>query len=342
MNRWGSQGSPQPFECKGMTGYGFIVPGTRANIEALCDRYLCQPTNGQYVYRPLTHYVLVTITHARSLGSLRAPYRRFGCMPETEAIFWLLTVAARRTGNVAVAQRVVSFIPYIFVDNPVAMTAGREVFGFPKEIGWLEMPDDPRQAERFTVDTVAVKRFAASRTAAPPEMKRQRLFEINRVRTDDAAGPQTTWHSFAEAFEDIQQVVFDDGELMVPGLHLAEDLLHEFGQHELSLVFLRQLFDISDGNQACYQAIAEAPVRIDFHSGMVLPGTYELTLHDFDSHPIRRDLGLKKRQRAVLSFWVDWDFTIDCGHDVWRSSAAQTSTQPSWLSWLVDWLQSLT
>ena len=126
MSRWKTPGSPQPFECKGLAGYGFIVPGTLKNIEALCDRYLCQPTNGQRAYRPLTHHVLVTITHARSLSSQRPPYRRFGWMPETEAIFWVLATAVKPLGRLAVAQRVVSFIPYAFVDNPLAMTAGRE------------------------------------------------------------------------------------------------------------------------------------------------------------------------------------------------------------------------
>ena len=340
VGRWPTPGSPQPFECKGLSGYGFIVPGTLANIEALCDRFLCQPTNGQQTYRPLTHHVLVTITHARSLSPQRAPYCRFGWMPETEAIFWLLVTAVKPRGAVAVAQRVVSFIPYAFVDNPLAMTAGREVFGFPKEIGWLEMPTDPQHAAHFSVDTIAVKRFAAGNKARPPEMQRHRLFEINRVRGAGATARPTTWRSLVQAADDIKQVVFADGSPVVPGVRFAEELLHDLGTHELSLVFLRQLFDVADGTRACYQAIAEAPVQIDFHRGMLLPGTYELTLHDFDSHPIRKDLGLKRRQRAVLSFWVEWDFTMDCGHDVWTASAAASasSPQPSWLSWLVDWL----
>jgi hypothetical protein len=92
VNRWGFQGSLQPFICPGLSSYSFILRGKLPNIQNLCDHYLNQPTGDQVKYFALSPYVILTMTQISSLMAVNPPYRTFGKYPETE-------VALRRSAR---------------------------------------------------------------------------------------------------------------------------------------------------------------------------------------------------------------------------------------------------
>jgi len=151
VNRWKSLGSArlaapapgyQPFVARDVRMYGFIFQGVEARLNDLCTRYLNEPMQGQFQYSPMPpHWVVLTFTETRSLAPKNPPFADLGCAPEREAAFWIWV--HRSDGQSAP----VSFSPYIFVDNPIAIIQGREIYGFPKEIGWFEgfrAPDKAR------------------------------------------------------------------------------------------------------------------------------------------------------------------------------------------------------
>lgn len=43
------------------------------------------------------------------------------------------------------------FAPYFFVDSSHSMITGRDVYGFPKELGWVTMSDQPSQLNHLSV-----------------------------------------------------------------------------------------------------------------------------------------------------------------------------------------------
>jgi len=316
VNRWDSDGSPQPFLCKDLSGYGFLLPGNIKNLEDLCYRYLTQPSNGQVEYRPVTHYVLLTFTRSQSLMSESGLYNRMGHMPETETAFWVLTAAIKRTAGVPVADHLAWFIPYVFVDNPVAMVAGREIYGFAKETGWFDIPDNKQPPQRFAVDVIGVERAIPDVAA-----KRHRLLEV--VRTADGALPDAAkaWSTAEDALRALTQRLLHGEALMIPGVGVVEDLVHELTHREVSLVFLKQFYNAANGNLACYQAIVEASVSFSNLRTMALvPGNYQLNLQHLDSHPVGSDLGLQPTQAAVANYRVEYDFTIGAGTEVWRAA----------------------
>ena len=90
----------------------------------------------------------------------------------------------------------------------------------------------------------------------------------------------------------------------------------------IPLVFLKQFRDIADTRRACYQAVVEAPIHIQtFRQGGILPDAYTLSVHSLESHPLAQALGLKLndgKQSAALGVWMQVDFSIDVGKEIWR------------------------
>ncbi len=81
------------------------------------------------------------------------------------------------------------------------------------------------------------------------------------------------------------------------------------------MIFLKQFRDHADGNLACYQAVVEALVRVGaFRSAGWLPGTYEVAIESYASHPIVADLGLGSgKPPVVAAAYLDFDFTMEDG-----------------------------
>ena len=316
VNRYGFTGSPQPFLANGVSGYCFVLEGTLSNLEDLCARYLSQPADGRVQYRPLTHYVLLTFDQARSMTSVHRPYRDLGSMGEGEVAFWVLTAAVEKRDGVYVAERFAWFVPYIFVDNPFAIIGGREVYGFPKEVGWFHIPSNPQAAGSFSVDAIASRTFGAHAI-----LERQQLFAVNRTDTAAPAAADEAWTTIEGVTALFKGLLFGDHPVVIPGVQLFEQFAFDVMHHHGPLVFLRQLYDIANGDRACYQSIVEASVKLTgLRTAIRLPADYQLTLPHFDSHPIARDLGLQHEQQAVLSTWMDFDFVFDSGRTIWTSA----------------------
>ena len=58
------------------------------------------------------------------------------------------------------------------------------------------------------------------------------------------------------------------------------------------MLFLKQFRDVAYADRACYQAIVEAPLEVSGDIVEPLGQGYRLDLDDFDSAPIRRELGI--------------------------------------------------
>ena len=87
------------------------------------------------------------------------------------------------------------------------------------------------------------------------------------------------------------------------------------------MVFLKQFRDVRDGDKACYQAIVEATATLEkLHNGFpYLRQKFEVSIENFDSHPIVTELGVKLTQTAQLAFWLHFDFYLGNGTEIWKS-----------------------
>lgn len=331
VDRGGEQVYQQPILAKGVQFYGFVL---RADVDrmqkAICDRYLNHPTNGHTDFRPAGPYVLLALCKLQSLSCVDPPYSQRGWFSEQEAAFWMLTVDRRR-------ERLLWFHPYIFVDSSYAMAMGREIYGFPKSIGWFQIPDNHENAELLTTDTVVLDKYSPQTHGS-----RQRLLEVRKVAEGPTDKPPTTWNSHEDAAKTAFELFKREGDLITDlelTYHTIRDLIHT----QVPMVFLKQFRDVTDPKRACYQSVVEVTCKMThFHRGGFLHGDYEVAVNRFQSHPIHEDLGLEDGSiRPVVSYWVEFDFEIGDGIEVWNSqgtgldspSSVQHRQQRGLLSW---------
>jgi hypothetical protein len=313
--RGGEQVYGQPVELRQTNFRGFLLAADEVALQALCDRYLNEPTGRKLHYRPLLPRVVLGVARIGRVSSALPPDRDKGYITEYDVAFWVPIAATKTELGLTVASQVAWFLPYVFVDNAWGTAAGREIYGFPKETATVAAPRDAGGREPYTVDTLAIERFGPDVEARPG-----RVLEVSRV---DAGGDEGhVWKEVKELISDFWEMLFDvGGGASLPGF---EEIL-EFGRiatvHAVPLVFLRQFRDVADGRRACYQSVVEAQARVlHFHGAGHLPGDYRLKVGSFESHPIVRELGLSGPEPDALAAWyADFDFILENGRELWRA-----------------------
>lgn len=314
--RGGEQVFCQPVELEHVRFTSFLFHADSAALQAVCDRYLNVPSGGAVHYRPLLPRVVLGVADIGRVFPALGPDHEKGWVSEIDVAFWMPVAAYTTILGVTFTERLAWFIPYVFVDNAWAFAAGREVYGFPKELGSFRVPRAPTDPALITVDTLAVERFGPG-----AEARVSRLLEVRRTDAGHVGDPHETWQQIEEVFEDFLHVLLGNGGVSLPGLGLLAEVFQFVVHREVPLVFLRQFRDVADGRRACYQAVVEALARVlHFRHAGKLPGTYRLAVNALDSHPIVQELGLAGPEQDALGAWyVDFDFILENGRELWRA-----------------------
>ncbi len=316
VERGGEQAFAPPFLQSGTRMQGFLLKGDPAALQATVDRYLNTPSGGATSYRVLMSHVILGYAPIASTRSTQPPGSERGYTPETDVAFWVLVGAGHQDGPIWVLDRIAWFLPYVWVDIPTTMATGREVYGYPKELGWLTTPASSDAPLVFAMETMVLPVYTPQ-----TELQRQPILKIERVGKVEAASAA----SLAELLAAIKAVIA--GDPIVPGIdfwvHLAEYLLRK----EVPMVFLKEFRDVVDPTQACYQAILESPARIEgWPTGGLLTGEHVVTLHDYASHPVAAELGLGTPTDGVLvltpalALHVEMDFLVELATVIWQAS----------------------
>ena len=338
--------APGPLLCERARLYCFFVRTDPVRVQQLCDRVLAQPTGGALRYRvPRLAPVILTFGTIAGLRSLHPDHSNRGSASEPEAAIWVPTIAQRFRGGRYVDEHLAIFMPYIWVDDPIAFASGREVYGFAKTQGWMRPLPDPR---------TPLGRDAASRTPDPPEalvldvhgaveygarteVGRQRLLTIHRrgVRRggpaeghpDDNAGGANLSSLATYLLSELDPS--SDRELSVTTRRSFEPLgrvksragvlaalLREQVVHQ---VFLKQIRDAERGELAVLQQVVEARSRVTPGSlqWRRLRGAYELSMRSLASHPLEHELGLAPEQTIKLAFAAEFGFRMEPGVVRW-------------------------
>ncbi len=292
----------------------FFLPADRAQLSALCDRYLNLPTGGALRYTPLLSSVVMIYAEMR-VASQDGRDQQVGRLAETELSFWLLTAAARQVGSTYLPQHLAWFLPYLLVDESNAIATGREVYGFNKQMAVFEKAANIQQPE-FAADVLGFQQFDPAAEAQP-----QRLLTLRPAAGSSVGaggGGWADWEAARAALsgELLRRIA---GEADDPTIEMAARLATQ----SAPLVFLKQFRDAADTSRACYQAVIEAPVGVEqFAGGDYLPGVSTLRVNPLVSHPLARRLGLRLvdgEQQTTLGAWLKLDFTLGAGVEVWRA-----------------------
>lgn len=301
----------QPFACDHTQMYGFFIPADGAAIQDTVDRCLNAPTRGASDYRALSSHVLVTFAETKYLTPTTQPAQ--GWCPERSASIWIFAAACKRELGVDVAERLVSFPLCVFVDIDWSLVMGREIYGFPKQMGPITLPEWKGPIGRMTATTTVLPVFRSTEKSRPDVV-------LAVGRTADSAEPPTTWSTLEDAGRFVTTRFHEGAHVVIPGVRFFEDLFRLAWEHEVPCVFLKQFRDVADGTRACYQAITEAPMRVtQFHEGGLLHGAFEVTVSGYASCPIQQNLGLSTATVPVTAaFYIDFDFNSESGREVWK------------------------
>ena len=268
----------QPYAIGGVTGYGFAVDGDIPKMQALCDKTL--NLSGAAHYEVISKSVFITFFRMERLASTLPEDRLKGSFKETELNITLLLAKGKMVCGVFVPERLVWHMPYLWVNSNQAMIAGRDVYGFPKQYGTVEMPLVPGQPARFEAAGEVIHEFRADSFGVVHPI-------VSARRTDaDALELDSPFESFEEAAKELLKESIRLSDLP---LFIEAALADLSAKHLLALVFLKQLPSIVDGNLACYQSIAEASYNpTKFNGAGFLKGEYEVVDFPARQRPNRR------------------------------------------------------
>jgi uncharacterized protein with NAD-binding domain and iron-sulfur cluster len=346
--------APGPLLCERARLYCFLVKTDRARVQSLCDRVFKEPTGGALRYRvPRLLPVVLTFGTIAGLRSLHPAHAGRGSASEPEAAIWVPTIAQRFEAGRYVDDHLAIFMPYIWVDDPIAFASGREVYGFAKTQGWMRHLGDPRAlADRETVrgapdppDELVLDVHGAAEYRAGAEVGRQRLVTIRRRPHARGGAPIGQSPDPPAEGSELSSLVVDllseldpgsEWEGLAPtrrsvgGAQRARGLARHhpgvlgelLSAQVVRLVFLKQIRDAARGDLAALQQVVEA--RSSVTPGSLhwrrLPGHYDLSVESLASHPLEDELGLAPQQTITFAFAAEFGFRMEPGVVRWPDS----------------------
>lgn len=326
----GSMDFPAPFLLQGARFNSFLYTVDSSKLQEVCDHWFNIPSGGEVYYQPLLPVVLVTFADYKRSGPDVKPYKEWGYVAYREVIFSIFVVRLKKENDVWLADHVGALVPYIFVDNPLVMAAGREVYGMPKMMANIHLP------EKTDAVTPEYRIEALSTTHLNPNQPFHTipLAGIKQKEGNPHEEASHRWRDRQTAFEELKKLIFGGDHITLPDLNLLIEIGEVFGEQKLPFSSLRQLRNINSSHTAAYQSIIDFYARmVHFEGAGLLPGTYSIDLFPNALYPFGEDLGLQSGQVADAAFWIEWDFIFEKGTDVW-------SIQPRVTFW--QWLHRAT
>lgn len=263
----------------------------------------------------------ITFMEIGSMKSLDPAYREWPSMREKE-LHITLPVFEKRWGGFPNFLNPRFYPVALILDSSPAMIAGREVYGFPKIHGSVEVGD------RFLSATTEVFRRQGDLMTHVSE-KVVEMSAEGDCRDDRYDSVPAALSDMAfECLHGMDMPARDYGDPWLErwGSSLIDDSLEIFASVFAGLtspqefVFLKQFRDHEMPRKASYRAVTEAPVEFsNIRDLRRLKGDWKLEMPDFQSSRLFRGIGLESG-RMVSPIRVNFDFKLPLGRTIWSSS----------------------
>ncbi|WP_437597125.1 NAD(P)-binding protein [Sorangium sp. So ce590] len=307
VDRPGEMALRSPYVLEDVWMTALVLRAEQRALRALLDRYLNVPARGHVRYVPAAPFVVLAAAFAGRAFSGDPEHRRVGTMPETDIAFWVPAWALGRGRGGLIPERLVWFLPHVFVSTGAAAAAGREIYGFAKSVVDVDVRRTGYALDRLSVVGEVIARHAPDARGGPG-----RILEVTRRD----AGP------IPPRARAVDRLFFDASGPLGGLSPWLTPISRRLAANEVTLAFLKQFRDVEHADRACYQAIVEAKARVTALRGFgPLPGTLRVDWDDHDSHPFSAELGLAPGgQEALAAAWVDFDFVMESGREVFNAA----------------------
>lgn len=330
--------------------YGFVIPADSTAIDAMLARDLNLASGNAVDYRSANPNVIVTFGSIGHEASADPIDSRRGFIGESEVSVWCLVADMNASG------RLLWYLPYIFTDSQQTVSTGREIFGYPKQLGYFDpgYPDKLGAAGGTTiVRGMAIDPFALTSAA----MRREMLSVTRRpgsavlmgspslsgalgsivpggisINLDIPSGPGPTESATIAGSGSAPPAAAQSPTPWIKGLVNAfkqpsllldsQSLILDMVKNT-TLVFLKQFRDVTCPTKACYQAVVEATITFHLIASyrQLDPSAFALTVQSWASDPIAAELGIAPATPIVpdSAFQAKLGFEIGLGLEVWRA-----------------------
>jgi uncharacterized protein with NAD-binding domain and iron-sulfur cluster len=300
---------PSPVDCTNSTLYSFFLKGDYGRLLTLCQRVFSQPSGGRVDVRPLTRYVMLTFGSTEKIEPQLKPWSQMGYASERQVAFWIPVVIIRSGAAVQLGW----FVPSMWVDNPLSLAGGREIYGYNKMWGWIGVPENGGP-EQLTLDA-----YGGDYDPLDPA-GRKRLIEVTTATSGSVDTGAVRWKNLDDVVADAHRALrepgmgVDERELELPD-SVFEDIARS-GQ--MPQFCLRQFRSVVDSQRASGQQITDAGVAVQRIVGRPLLSKFDFALEQLDSHPIGAELGVEN-QSTRIAFEVRMDFVLQDGDVLWEA-----------------------
>lgn len=128
-----------PFLFSGVTARVFPLKANMATLASFCDAYVNMDIPPEIVhFRPALPYVYLMVLDYGSMSSASMHAQNVGWVAQHEVAFTVPLQRWRRENGRMVFQDWACVSPFIFVDDELSLTTGREVYGWPKVAGTVD------------------------------------------------------------------------------------------------------------------------------------------------------------------------------------------------------------
>jgi hypothetical protein len=304
---------PGPLRCEGVTQWCFPLEADRDCLEALCRRVFTEPTGSALDIRPLGSHVILTLGRVDRIVSEQERFETMGYSPEGQSAIWIPVARVRADGETLVAEQMLMFTPYMWVDNPISLASGRDMYGFSKTFGWVDLPSQGDEEAAFGLDVFGMDYGRDEPPTRRPLVRVSRGEHVHELA-------DVSWSALLDVGRHLRHLV--EGELDGAahfGLHFAESLIDDVRRGGIRQLFMHQLRSIGDGSQAALQQVTEASYTVTKMRGVPLEHEYTIELAPLDSHPLGAELGLAGRMTTRYAYRTESAFTLQAGRVLWDS-----------------------
>ncbi|MEZ4308147.1 MAG: hypothetical protein R3F14_08895 [Polyangiaceae bacterium] len=303
-----------PFDFRGVTMRVFPLRASLPRLAGFVDSYLNILPREVGYFRPFLPYVYLMVIN---YGKMAVEAANMGWIAQNEIAFSVALEWYKEVDGKLVFHDFAYVSPFIYVDNDLSMTTGREVYGWPKSLieitpqttSWME---DPRKGPRLA--TVSAMVFPELYTGASQELRP--LLQIDQGAAPswsqmlpDMESPIYPWVSIPNAIKGAAGLTTDFFRILrglgiTRGVTAPETLrgkatpIHEgealrdmvkalSGSLDLrnpniyfNTINLKQFRDSEIPGAFCYQAVTNARMTLSKMNGFGLLGDLQMALGD--------------------------------------------------------------
>ena len=299
-----------PYTLGDAKAFCFILPADLRKLQEECDRCLNHSPRLRFVACSRSVMLTFTTYSRAAVGTAAAGAPRW--FRYEEAAIWMLVSALPPIAldpYPGARDALCWYLPAIYVDDPLALVAGRELWGFPKMLAEIGIPGRNGSPAALTVDVPVLAQEPAT---SPGTL---RLLEARRDAA--ASGPATRWDERGPRLE----ALFDQVDRVVSPS--AADLgWFATAFRKLPLVCLKQVPDARGHEAACHSSVVVVRPKIAELRGSTLRGSYTVRVAPSVQHRLVEGLGVPTEHAAAptRSFALGFDLELGAGRMLWSSS----------------------